>query len=64
MFVWMNALETLGDDDKARFVAARLREFKLSGPAPFFAPCDDPAVVTKPFQCLPPSRPMSWQDLR
>jgi len=64
MFVWMKALESHGDDDKARFVAARLREFNLSGPAPFFAPCDDPAVVTKPFQCLPPSRPMTWRDLR
>lgn len=64
MFVWMNALETHGDDDKARFVAARLREFKLSGPAPFFAPCDDPAVAAKPFQCLPPSHPMTWRDLR
>lgn len=64
MFVWMNALAVHGDEDKARYVAARLREFNLSGPAPFFAPCNDPAIVAKPFQCLPPSHPMTWQDLR
>ena len=64
MFVWMKALEAHGDHDEARYVAARLREFKLTGPAPFFAPCDDPAVVAKPFQCLPPSRSMTWRDLR
>jgi O-antigen ligase len=64
MFVWINALESHGDDDKARYVAARLREFDLSGPAPFFAPCDDPSVVAKPFQCLPPSRPLTWRDFR
>ncbi len=64
MFVFMNALELHGDEDKARFVAARLREFKFDRAAPFFAPCDDPAVVTKPFQCLPPSHDMTWRDLR
>ncbi len=63
IFVWMNALELNGEHDKARYVAARLREFKLSGPAPFFAPCDDPAVIDKPFQCLPPARSMTWRDL-
>ena len=63
IFVWMNALELNGEHDKARYVAARLREFKLSGPAPFYAPCDDPAVIDKPFQCLPPSRKMTWRDL-
>ena len=64
MFAWMNALEMHGDDDQARFVAARLREFGLKGPAPFFAPCDDPANATKPFQCLPPPSTMTWHDLR
>ncbi len=64
LFAWMNGLELHGDHDEARYVAARLREFKLTGPAPFFAPCDDPAVTEKPFQCLPPTRPMTWRDLK
>ena len=64
MFAWINGLELSGKDDEARYVAARLREFKLTGPAPFYAPCDDPAVTEKPFQCLPPKRAMTWRDFK
>ena len=64
MFVWANLLNERGEVDKARYLAARLREFNLSGPKPWFAPCDDPAVTAKPFQCLPPAGPVSWRDFR
>lgn len=64
MFAWANLLNARGEVDKARFMAARLREFDLSGPRPWFAPCSDPAVTAKPFQCLPPEHPVTWRDFR
>ncbi len=64
MYAWANLLNERGEVDKARYMAARLREFDLSGPKPWFAPCDDPAVTVKPFQCLPPATPVSWRDFR
>ncbi len=64
MFAWANLLNERGEVDKARYMAARLREFNLSGPKPWFAPCDDPAITAKPFQCLPPAGPVSWRDFR
>ncbi|HEY8976321.1 MAG TPA: Wzy polymerase domain-containing protein, partial [Burkholderiaceae bacterium] len=64
MFLWANLLQAQGQADKARFMAARLREFNLSGPRPWFAPCDDAAVTAKPFQCLQPEHPVTWRDFR
>ncbi len=64
MYAWAILLNERGEVDKARYMAARLREFNLSGPKPWFAPCDDPAVTAKPFQCLPPAGPVSWRDFR
>ena len=64
MYLWANVLDAQGQPDKARFMAARLREFNLPGPKPWFAPCDDAAVATKPFQCLAPEHPVSWRDFR
>jgi O-antigen ligase len=64
MYLWANVLNAQGQVDKARFMAARLREFNLPGPRPWFAKCDDPAVTPKPFQCLPPEHPVNWRDFR
>ncbi len=64
LYLWANILAEQGEIDKARYVAARLREFDLSGPRPFFAACSDPAVVAKPFQCLPPATNLTWRDFR
>jgi O-antigen ligase len=64
LYAWARALEAKGQHDKASYLAARLREFKLSGAASFFAPCEDPAVTPPPFQCLAPSRPLTWRDFR
>ena len=64
MYAWANILHQQGQVDKARYMAARLREFNLSGTKPWFAPCDDANVTTKPFQCLPPEHPVSWRDFR
>jgi O-antigen ligase len=64
LYVWANLLNAEGQVDKARYLAARLREFDLSGPKPWYAPCDDPAITAKPFQCLPPEHPVTWRDFR
>ena len=64
MYAWANLLDQQGQVDKARYMAARLREFNLSGPKPWFAPCDDASVTAKPFQCLPPEHPVTWRDFR
>jgi len=64
MFLWANLLQAQGQTDKARYMAARLREFDLSGPRPWFAPCDDATVTAKPFQCLAPEHPVTWRDFR
>jgi len=64
MYLWANLLDAQGQADKARFMAARLREFDLPGPRPWFAPCDDAAVTAKPFQCLAPAHPVTWRDFR
>ncbi len=64
LYLWSNLLQEKGETDKARYLAARMREFNLVGARDWFIPCSDPAVVTKPFQCLPPEHPLSWRDFR
>jgi O-antigen ligase len=64
MIAWAQALAARGDVDRARHLAARLREFRNPGAAPFFEPCEDPQVVDKPFQCQPPERVYDWRDFR
>ena len=39
MLAWAKALDEAGETDKARFVAARLKEFRNDQAAEFFAPC-------------------------
>jgi hypothetical protein len=64
MTAWANGLAAQGDVERARYLAARLREFRNPGSTEFFAPCDDPAVAEKPYQCTPPSRAFTWRDFR
>jgi O-antigen ligase len=62
MVAWAQGLAARGDVDAARYLAARLREFRNPGADAFFAPCDNPAVADKPFQCQPPERAYTWRD--
>jgi O-antigen ligase len=62
MMAWAQGLAARGDVDAARYIAARLREFRNPGAKDFFAPCDDASVTDKPFQCQPPERAYSWRD--
>ena len=66
MMAWAKALEESGDTDRARYVAQRLREFNNPGAAEFFAPCDAPKASSTalPFQCLQPTRALSFEDFR
>jgi Virulence factor membrane-bound polymerase, C-terminal/O-Antigen ligase len=64
MIAWANGLAAQGDVERARHLAARLREFRNPNSKEFFAPCDDAAVAEKPFQCMPPTRAFTWRDFR
>jgi O-antigen ligase len=57
LMIYAKYLHERGEDDKASYVAARLREFHNAVSDAFFAECDAvPAGRPKPFQCVPPSR--------
>ncbi len=64
MIAWANGLAAQGDVERARHIAARLREFHNPNSNEFFAPCDDAAVVDKPYQCTPPARSFTWRDFQ
>jgi hypothetical protein len=66
MLAWARALEEAGDEDSARYIAQRLREFRNEASASFFAPCSAATVASseKPFQCKAPSRPFTYEDFR
>ncbi|MGY0197481.1 Wzy polymerase domain-containing protein [Leptothrix sp. BB-4] len=53
MVVYARALDARGERDRARHVAARLREFRNPASAMFFAPCGDRPDDSPgaPFQC-------------
>ncbi len=67
MMAWARALAAQGDTDKARYVAARLREFGKADAEGFFDTCPDAAVTPAPglpFACEVPQQPLSWRDFQ
>ena len=64
MMAWAKGLAAQGDVERARYLAARLREFRNAASQEFFAPCDDAALADKPFQCSPPAQAFTWRDFR
>ncbi|UUX96285.1 Wzy polymerase domain-containing protein [Aquabacterium sp. J223] len=61
MTAWAKAFAERGELDKARHLAARMREFGFA--AEFFAPCTSaPADGQRPWQCEPPSRLLHWRE--
>jgi O-antigen ligase len=62
MFALASALEQRGEIEKARYVTDRMREFHRKDTDAFFAPCNDPAITPKPFQCTPASGHLTWHD--
>ncbi len=66
MMAWAAALADVGEIDRARHLAARLREFNNPASKEFFAACDDEPTpgAEPPFQCTPPSRAFDHRDFR
>jgi O-antigen ligase len=64
MMAWANALSESGQTERARYLVARLKEFRKADAEEFFAPCADPAVSPKPFQCEPEPKGLTWRDFR
>ncbi len=68
MVAWATSLAARGETDAARHIAERLREFKKTDAEEFFAPCPERAVAADqaapalPFQCVLPSRTLSWRE--
>jgi O-antigen ligase len=66
---WAQALQAAGQDDAARHLAARLREFRKAEAAEFFAPCEGAAAgagalaaaSATAFPCRPPAQPVPWR---
>jgi O-antigen ligase len=65
MMAWARGLAANGHLDEARWVAARLRDFRNADAAEFFAPCVDGAAAPadQPFQCQPPQQVHDWRRL-
>ena len=66
MMAWATALDEAGDTDRARYVAARLKEFRNDQSEAFFAACDAAPKpgAKRPFQCEPPTRAYTYLDFR
>ncbi len=66
MMAWARALDETGETDKARYLAARLKEFHNDQAEEFFAPCRAGALAAGPlpFQCVAPTRELRFEDFR
>jgi O-antigen ligase len=66
MMAWANSLHATGDEDRARYVAQRLKEFRNPISEPYFAPCTDSNLSEdlRPFQCFAPQRKFTFEDFR
>jgi O-antigen ligase len=65
MIAYARSLAEHGEVDKARYVVARLKEFKNSMGKTFMAECDEAPEPgeDKPFQCSPPQQTYNWRAL-
>jgi len=62
MIAWAQALAAQGQLDKARWLAARVREFRNPGADEFFAPCRLATPPAEAFQCQAPQRAVPWRE--
>jgi O-antigen ligase len=65
LWTWARAWAEAGDLDRARYLAARLREFRRPDAQAPFAVCDAAPAGPQPFQCLPPdpaAPALGWRD--
>lgn len=61
---WSLSLQAIGETDKARYLADRLREFRNATGNEWFASCADPASTPAMPQCQPASAVVDWRTLR
>lgn len=62
---WAQALAQSGDDERAVYLAQRLREFRNPASAAFLAECESPtpeAAAATPFQCRSQNPALGWRD--
>jgi hypothetical protein len=67
MMAWARSLAASGDVDRARYVVQRLREFRSTqAQQEWLDECEEsPAAgAARPFQCEPPSRDYSYEEMR
>ena len=64
MMAWARAYNELGDVQRARYLAQRLKEFRNPQSDDFFAECNAAAQpgVPLPFQCTPPTKTFTYED--
>ena len=63
MTAWAEDLARQGHSDKARYLAARLREFRNPASKDFFDVCNDTHLTDgAPFQCQAPTQAINWRD--
>jgi O-antigen ligase len=70
MMAWAKALHDAGDEQRARYVAQRLKEFRNVQAQEFFEACEPAAVAALPagtplpFQCLASEAVLDYRDFR
>jgi len=65
LWAWAQAEAEAGDHDRARHLAARLREFRRPDAQRHFAVCDTPDAAAQAFACQPPdpaAPALGWRD--
>ncbi|MCV2362481.1 Wzy polymerase domain-containing protein [Paucibacter sp. DJ1R-11] len=66
MMAWAKSLHAVGDDERARHVVQRLREFHYAVSEEWLAECQQAGLseAEQPFQCQAPSRVVDWREMR
>lgn len=65
MMAWAQSLHAVGDDDRARYVVQRLKEFRSSQAQEWLDECNALANgAARPFQCDPPMREYSYKEMK
>jgi hypothetical protein len=62
MEAWAKTLAERGQVDRARYLAARLREFRNPASTGFFAGCTVGDAAQKEFQCQAPQQAHTWRE--
>ncbi len=66
MMAWAQSLHATGDDERARYVVERLREFHNTQADEWLAVCGEPRAEgePQPFQCEPVTRVFDFREMR